>query len=92
MRRPSEDTYAQLRNLALAGTRVVHIASYEWERVQAFLLALARELNVPLEVWSHSGGLCRFNERGGLDKTDDLTDPIDILARLHPDEIGRAHV
>lgn len=84
MKRQTEDTYAQLKNLTLAGTRVVHIASHEWERVQALLLTLSRELNVPLDVWSRSAGLGRFNERGTLDRTHDITEPMALLEMFHP--------
>lgn len=42
--------YDHLRHLARAGANVLHIASYEWERVQGHVIGLAGVLRVPLRT------------------------------------------
>lgn len=45
-------TFDQLLNLCRAGANLLHIASYEWERVRGSVVGLAKELGLPLKVWS----------------------------------------
>lgn len=75
-------TYQDLLNLAQAGAPLLHIASYEWERVQGHAIGLADELNLPLRVWSQSTGLRnRHNEEWQTQA--DTNDPLDILQTIH---------
>jgi AAA+ superfamily predicted ATPase len=71
-------------NLVRAGARVLHIASFEWERVHALAVYLAHQnLRVPLRVWSSSAGLQQCDERGILQPADDrLSDPLEAMKRL----------
>lgn len=59
-----QTSFEQLLGLVKAGASVVHIASYEWERVQGWSIALASDLSVPLRIWSHSLGLQLCDEDG----------------------------
>jgi len=60
-------TYEDLLTLAKAGANVIHIASYEWQRVRAYAVALARDLDLKtVRVWSTSRGLQTCDEGGSL--------------------------
>ena len=84
------NTFEHLLNLARAGATVIHIASYEWERVRGQTIGLAEKLGVPLRVWSQSTGLWASNEDAGLSVLDGAaTDPLDVLRQIHgTDEPG----
>ena len=41
-------TYGEVLRLVRSGANVLHMASFEWERVQAWCVALSRDLRVPL--------------------------------------------
>lgn len=76
--------FDHLVGLARAGATVLHVASYEWERVRGLAIGLARELQAPLRVWSSSTGLLSCDERGALTVEDDaLRCPLDALRQLH---------
>ena len=81
-------TFQQLLHLARAGASLVHIASYEWERVRGQAIGLANELELPLRTWSQSSGLSVCEE--GVDVTpeephddEELRDPLDVLPGIH---------
>jgi AAA+ superfamily predicted ATPase len=84
------DSYDDVLRLVRAGVNVLHIASFEWRRVQAWSTAVARDLKVPLMVWSSSAGLLTADEEGSLSSVDDgfcppddeLTEPIEAMLRL----------
>lgn len=82
-------TFNQLRHLSRAGANVLHIASYEWERVRGQTIGLAKELGLPLKVWSQSTGLLSCDEAGvvtpsNADLTNvDLIDPVEVLRKVH---------
>lgn len=57
-------TFDDVLRLVQAGAHVVHIASFEWERVRGWCIALARELELPLQVWSSSSGLLAIHPKG----------------------------
>ncbi len=73
------DTYDQLYYLVQAGARVVHLASYEWERVRAMARALQRDLELPLYVWSRVAGLRRHTRDGFQLEDAGLGDPQELL-------------
>ena len=81
--------YKQLLALVEAGASVIHIASYEWERVRGWCIGLSRSLDVPLQVWSASTGILACDEDGRLDTEDDgQTDPIEAILALRSAEGG----
>ena len=81
------DTYRQLEHLTRAGANVLHVASFEWERVRGLAIGLADEVKLPLLVWSQSTGLLRHNEAGGVMVEDEsATDPLEILKRIYGDD------
>jgi AAA+ superfamily predicted ATPase len=68
---------------------VLHIASFEWERVQAWCIALARDLEVPLKLWSSSAGLLAMDADGSCSPEEDgLVDPIEVMLRLRDAQRG----
>ena len=89
-------TFQQLLHLAQAGASLVHIASYEWERVRGQVIGLANELELPLRTWSQSTGLLVCEE--GVDVTpdeaadeDDLVDSssdTEVIVRRDPPAAG----
>ena len=81
------DAYEQLCELAKAGCSVVHLASFEWNRVRGLSIGLSRELGVPLKVWSQSTGLSMLGPEEQLVQDDvEATDPLDILQTIHAAE------
>lgn len=83
-------TYVDLLRLADAGATVLHLASYEWERVRGHLVGLAQHVGAPLRVWSQSSGLHDCSAEGRLSPRDpEAVDPIEILRAIHEaDEPG----
>ncbi|MFY0538905.1 hypothetical protein [Nannocystis pusilla] len=75
--------YRHLQHLATAGVNVVHIASYEWERVLGLALGLSNHLGRPLYGWSQSTGLVRYTVDSHTVEEEDATDPLEILRRIH---------
>lgn len=80
-------SYDQVRALVKAGTGVLHIASFEWERVRGWCIGLARDLALPLKVWSSSSGLQRTRGDGWETETEDA-DPIAVMAALRASKEG----
>jgi ATP-dependent 26S proteasome regulatory subunit len=77
-------TYSQLLHLSQAGATLLHVASYEWERVRGLVIGLANTTNLPLQVWSQSTGLFACSKDGELKAIDsDMTDPIEMLRHVH---------
>ena len=83
-------TYMHLEFLARAGANVIHIASYEWERVRGHVIFMANTLALPLRVWSQSTGLQGCSGEGLLtSEAEELTDPLELLRQIHSsDEAG----
>lgn len=83
-------TYNHLLNLSRAGAPLLHIASYEWERVRGLLTGLSNELHLSLRVWSQSTGLRTINKDGVAGVEDETAvDPMELLRRIHgSDEAG----
>jgi len=78
------NTYNQLLHLATAGANLVHIASYEWERVRGTVLGLAKHHQLPLRVWSQSTGLHVYDRAEQLQvENGDLHDPLEVLPQIH---------
>lgn len=77
-------------HLSRAGAPLLHVASYEWERVRGLVIGLATELQLPLKVWSQSMGLLACDKNGETTVEDDAaTDPMEVLRRIHgSDEAG----
>ncbi|WP_437310907.1 AAA family ATPase [Sorangium sp. So ce388] len=83
---PASTTFDHLLAIVRAGATVVHVASYEWERVRGHVIGLSRELSLPLRIWSSSAGLLACDERGATTAEDDrAVDPIEVLRQLHQD-------
>jgi len=83
-------TFDHLLNLSRAGASLLHIASYEWERVRGHVIGLSVKLDLPMFVWSQSTGLLRWSEDGEAGVEDaEAVDPFEILRRVHAsDEPG----
>jgi hypothetical protein len=78
------NTFDNLLHLTRAGASVLHIASYEWERVRGSVIGLAKEFKLPLKVWSQSTGLLACNEDGEVSVEDDAAiDPMEVLRQIH---------
>lgn len=77
-------TFDTLLNITKAGAPVIHIASYEWERVQGHAIALSAELHLPLVVWSQSSGLIGCDQDGVTTPQDEsAVDPLEVLLGIH---------
>lgn len=82
-------TYDHLIHLARAGANALHLASYEWQRVRGHAIGLARELALPLYIWSQSGGLLVCDGQSESLLEEDARDPLDMLQQIHSsDEPG----
>lgn len=81
-------------HLTQAGATVLHVASYEWERVRGEVIGLLGQLksspNRPLYIWSQSIGLQQCDLHGSLTDLDsDAVDPLEILQQVYQsDEPG----
>ncbi|MCB9594824.1 MAG: hypothetical protein H6719_19035, partial [Sandaracinaceae bacterium] len=77
-------TYDHLLHLSRAGAPLLHIASYEWERVRGIVIGLSDALDLPLRVWSQSTGLLRCHQAGEVRVEDDAAlDPLEVLRQVH---------
>ena len=83
-------TFDHLLHLSRAGASLLHIASYEWERVRGLVVGLSSELDLSLKVWSQSTGLLACGDQGILTVEDgDAIDPMEILRMVYTsDEPG----
>jgi AAA+ superfamily predicted ATPase len=83
-------TYNHLLHLTKAGATLLHIASYEWERVRGLVTGLSIATTLPLRVWSQSTGLLACNAHGEVRVEDSgATDPLEALRQIHgSDEEG----
>jgi len=80
-------TYEQLLNLARAGAPILHIASYEWERVHGMAAGLSRDLGLTLKTWSQTSGLRTYTSEEEFQVEDDsATDPMEVLRQVHASE------
>ena len=72
--------HEQLLSFCRAGATLIHVASFEWERVQGLVLGLARDLGLEARVWSQSTGLRVLDQhcRGSTSEAAS-TDPIELL-------------
>jgi AAA+ superfamily predicted ATPase len=77
------ETYDEVYRLVRSGANVVHVASFEWARVRGWCVALARDLGIPLRMWSSSTGLAVVDDAGGTAPEEaGLADPIEAMLRL----------
>ena len=60
-----DDPYFDIR------AHLLHIASYEWERVRGLVIGLSNAMDLPVKVWSQSTGLLACNEDGEVSVEDD---------------------
>jgi hypothetical protein len=83
-------TYDHLLYLSQAGANVLHLASYEWERVRGLVIGLAGQQSLPLRIWSQSTGVLQCSKEGTPETEDDsATDPLEVLKQIHrSDEAG----
>ena len=67
---------------------MLHLASYEWERVRGHVIALASRLSLPLRMWSQSRGVLRCSDDGETTTVEDesATDPFAVLRLIHADD------
>jgi AAA+ superfamily predicted ATPase len=80
-------TYEHLLHLSQAGATVLHIASYEWERVRGHVIGVAQDLSLPLRIWSQSTGLWTCSAEGETSPEDETaTDTLEILKQIHGTE------
>jgi len=85
----SSTTYENLLNLARAGAPIMHITSYEWERVQGLVIGISKELKLPLKIWSQSRGILACNEQGEtVIEEAEAVDPLEILKKIYANESG----
>jgi AAA+ superfamily predicted ATPase len=90
------DSYDEVLRLVHSGVNVLHIASFEWERVQGWSAAVADELNLPLMVWSSSAGLLTPTAEGSLATADDgfcrpdedMKKPVEAMLLLRDSDAG----
>jgi len=77
--------YQRLLTLAKAGANSLHLASYEWERVQGWAIGISLELGLPLFVWSQSKGLRRWDsqEESFKGEGEGSLDPLAVLQSIH---------
>ena len=76
-------SYADTRDLVLAGTTVLHLASWEWSRVRGWTFQLGEDLKVPVLVWSASSGLMEIDaQRREVEVDAALDDPIGAIEYL----------
>lgn len=80
-------SYDQVCGLVKAGSRVLHIASFEWERVRGWCIGLARDLAVPLTLWSSSTGLQRYRDEVWETELES-SEPIEVMTRLRESREG----
>ncbi len=79
--------YDHLLHLSRAGASLLHIASYEWERVRGNVIGLSNALALPLHLWSQSTGLLSCDETGEISvEDDDAIDPLEILRQVYNSE------
>jgi len=79
--------FENMRHLARAGANVLHLVSFEWERIQGYAIGLADTLHAPLHVWSRSSGLERRDATGKRETEDpSQIDPLEILKAIHAAE------
>ena len=64
-------TFEHLLHLSRASANVLHIASYEWERVRGNVIGLAKDLCLPMRAASDSNR--RFGRRTGGPQGDEFT-------------------
>ena len=83
-------TYDNLLSLSKAGANLLHVASYEWERVRGLVVGLSKDLVLPLRVWSQSTGLLACDLKGVVSVEDEAsTDPMEMLRQIYDsDEAG----
>jgi ATP-dependent 26S proteasome regulatory subunit len=80
-------TFDDLLHLSRAGANVLHIASYEWERVRGLSIGLSEQQGLPFRVWSQSTGVSVYDPDGGYQpEAEDATDPMEILRQIHSTE------
>jgi len=85
----SNVTYEQFLHLVRAGAGVVHIASYEWQRVRGWCIGLSRELDLPLQIWSSSSGLVDCDANGKIKPGEvESSDPIQVMKDLRESDRG----
>lgn len=81
--------YDQFLGLGRTGANIIHIASYEWERVRGWCIGISQELGLSLQVWSASTGILSCDDDGRLETEDDAqTDPIEAILTLRGAEAG----
>lgn len=89
--------FEHLLLLAKAGATLIHIASYEWARVRGHAIGLsmnAKEIqqdlsDLPLFLWSQSGGLLRYDDEGSFSTEDDeLSDPMEMLEQISNSDLA----
>ena len=82
--------FENLLRIVKAGAKVVHIVSFEWERVRGLVIGVANDLKIPLHIWSSSSGMARWDPSGAIESVaDGPTDPIAIMRELKEGQAGK---
>jgi len=68
-----KDYEKEIATLIKAGSKVIEIASYEWERVHGFVDYVADELNRDWYIWSSVFGIKKWVENRFIEVSPDLT-------------------
>ncbi len=77
-------TFNHLLHLSRAGANVLHVASWEWERVRGHIIAVADDMSLPLRVWSQSRGVLACGANGEISVDDEgAIEPLAVLQRVH---------
>ena len=78
------NSFEHLQNLAKAGANILHLSSFEWERVRGHVIGLGNTLRLSIHVWSQSTGLHTCSDQGQLNVEDEAaTDPLELLKAIH---------
>lgn len=84
------DVFEHLLRLVKAGANVLHVASFEWERVRGLAIGAANELKLPLSVWSSSSGMVRCDSNGVTEPVPEgPPDPIAVMKDVKEGQTGR---
>lgn len=80
-------TYEHMLHLARAGANLLHVASYEWERVRGLAIGLSNVLSLSLRAWSQSTGMLACVDEKFQATDADANDPLEVLKQIHASEV-----
>ncbi len=81
MGKKEDDWESELLTMMEAGSSVINVSSYEWQRVHARISEIAEKIDLPIYVWSSAFGVRKMNNECHIDDpSSKFLDPIDLLA------------